>query len=75
MSSLTERLQEAQEEAVPPFQKWLEALPDEDRKALEKAAANDGLSSKKLITIVRAEGASVGDGPFKDWRISRGFTG
>ena len=75
MSSLAERLKEAQSEARPAFETWLDALPEDDRKALENAAANDNLSSKKLITIVRAEGGSVGDGPFKEWRQGHGFTG
>jgi hypothetical protein len=73
--SLIERLQEAQADARPAFHSWLDALPTEDRKALENAAGNNGLSSKKLIGIVRDEGGSVGDGPFKEWRQGHGFTG
>lgn len=75
MSSLMERLNEAQTAARPAFELWLAELPAEDLKALEKAAANNGLSSKKLLAIVRAEGASIGEAPFKEWRIKHGFAG
>ena len=70
--SLAARLKEAQVTRKPAFQQWLESLDQTDRDALLKAAASP-LSSKKLLSIVRAEGGSIGEDAFKDWRVSLGY--
>jgi hypothetical protein len=73
--SLAARLEEAQASAKPKWEQWLKSLPADDLKALQGAAGNNGLSTKKMLEIIRAEGGSVGEPALKDWRRGYGFTG
>jgi len=73
--SLAERLKEAQANSKPVFERWLETIDEEDRKALIHAAGDPNLPTKKLIAIVRSEGISVGEERFKEWRQGHGFPG
>ena len=56
------------------FTTWLDGLSDTDRAALEKAAGNPNLSTKRLIGIIREEGARIGDDRMNRWRQEHGFT-
>lgn len=72
MSSLADRLKEAQTVADP-FEAWVNGLDDDDRDALILAAGNEKLSTKRLAVIIREFGGKVGDTRLNEWRAVNGF--
>lgn len=72
---LVSKLEKVRAAARPTFEQWVEVLDEVDRAALEAAGGDPFLPTRKLIAIVRAEGISVGEERFKEWRVSRGYPG
>lgn len=74
MSNLKAALEAAQQEPKPPFEVWVEALPDDDREALILAAASNRISHTAFHGVIRDAGAKVGKETVVIWRKAHGFT-
>ncbi len=72
--SLKAALEAAQQEPTPPFVKWVEALPKDDREALVMAAPSDRISHRAFHDVVKAAGAKVSKETLTAWRRAHGFS-
>ncbi|CAN7265863.1 hypothetical protein LJR186_001211 [Microbacterium foliorum] len=47
---------------------WRDGLDDADRKAFDAAVRDNAWTTSALVNVVNAEGLTISDGAFREWR-------
>lgn len=74
MSNLKAAFEAAQQEPKPPFEKWIEALSDDDRADLLAFAPSHRVSHRAFHAVLKERGAKVSRETVVIWRKAHGFT-